>query len=228
MEDSLLHHARRLAASLRPGDLDDTLSRITKAAVEVLPDVTMASITVRHADGRLETVGPTDDVLLHVDAVQYELREGPCYESATDESYVVSSNLAADERWSEYSRAALAVGIRAQAGIALFDAPRFQGALNLYSPRAGAFAEIGPIGQLFSHQAAVAISYAKEVSDLRQAITTRQQIGQAVGIVMERYGLSEDQAFAFLTRLSSQRNVKMRQVAAEFIATIGDGGEGGR
>lgn len=223
MDDELLDHARRLARTLGPGDLDQTLSLITEAAVEVLPDVTMASITIRHSDNRLETVAPTDGVLLGLDAAQYELQQGPCYETATDESYVVSSDLEADARWPDYTKAALDAGVRAQAGIALFDGPRFQGALNLYSHQVGAFEDLGPLGALFSHQAAVAIGYAQEVSDLRQAISTRQQIGQAIGIVMERYGLSEDRAFAFLARLSQDRNIKLREIAREFNSSVGGG-----
>lgn len=224
MDDDLAHHARRLADTLTPGDLEETLSRISAAAVEVLPDVTMASITIRHRDDRLETVAPTHDVLRDVDARQYELKQGPCYESATDEAYVVSSNLAADERWPDYTVAALAAGIRAQAGIALFDARSFQGALNLYSHHVGAFEDLSPLGALFSHQAAIAIGYAQEVSDLRQAIATRQLIGQAIGVVMERYQLSEERAFAFLARLSQDRNVKLREVAREFTTSTSDSG----
>jgi GAF domain-containing protein len=223
MDEELFHHARHLAQSLTPGDLASTLSRITAAAVEVLPDVTMASITVRHTDGRLETFAPTDAVLMELDAHQYDLQQGPCYETATDEAYVVSSNLAADPRWPDYTKVALAAGVRAQAGIGLFDAQRFQGALNLYSHHVGAFEDLGPLGALFSHQAAIAIGYAQEVSDLRQAIATRHEIGAAVGVVMERYQLSEERAFAFLARLSQDRNVKLREIAREFVARDEDG-----
>lgn len=219
MPDELLDHARRLLRELAPGDLDETLTRITAAAVEVLPEVSMASITIRHNDDRLETFAPTDQVLLQIDAAQYELREGPCYESATDEAYVASTDLAADERWPQYAEVALGADIRAQAGISLFDAPRFQGALNLYSRDVGAFEDLAPLGSLFSHQAAVVIGYAREISNLRRAIATRQEIGQAVGIVMERYSLSEDRAFAFLTRLSQSRNEKLNVIAKEFTAT---------
>lgn len=223
MDEELFHHARRLAQALTPGDLESTLARITAAAVEVVPDVDMASITVRHRDDRLETFAPTAEVLLELDAQQYELRQGPCYETATDEAYVVSSNLAADPRWPDYTKAALAAGVRAQAGIGLFDARQSQGALNLYARRVGAFEDLGPLGALFSHQAAIAIGYAREVSDLRQAITTRHEIGAAVGVVMERYQLSEERAFAFLARLSQDRNVKLREIARELVAGDEDG-----
>src|SRR5687767_3213520 len=117
MEERLVELAQKLASSLPPGDLDQTLHRITAAAVEVLPDVSMSSISVQHADGSLETVAPTDEVLCEVDAKQYELREGPCYEAATDEGNVVSTDLANDERFPRYREAALQAGIRAQVGL---------------------------------------------------------------------------------------------------------------
>jgi hypothetical protein len=214
----LLEQAERLSKALTPGDLDHTLERITAAAVDVLPEVDYASITILHSDGHLETVAPTDDVLWGVDAAQYELREGPCYDAAADSVHVVAPNLDGDPRFPRYAVTAVAAGIEAQAGIRLFDAPKSRGALNLYARRAGSFSDLGALGQLFQHQAAVAIEYAREIHNLQEAVRTRGLIGNAVGIVMERYQLSDDRAFAFLTRLSQDNNVKLRVVAEEIIA----------
>jgi hypothetical protein len=214
----LVDTARRLSEGLTPGDLDHTLSQITTAAVAVLPNVRYASLTVKHADDSLETVAPTDDLLCDIDAAQYELQEGPCYEAAVDSVHVVSPNLAADDRFPRYSEVALAAGIRAQVGVRLFDTPKSQGALNLYSLSVGAFEDLGSLDSLFAHQAAIAIKYAHEVHNLEEAVRTRKTIGQAIGIVMERYGLTDQRAFAFLTRLSQHRNVKLRLVAQEIIA----------
>lgn len=216
--ERLVDTARRLAESLTPGDLDHTLAQITRTAVEVLPGVRSASITVRHADGRLETFAPTDDGLFVVDAAQYELREGPCYDAATNSVHVISPNLAADERFPRYSQIALAAGIRAQAGLRLYDTPSSQGALDLYSGKVGTFADLETLGALFAHHAATAIAYAGEVHNLEQAMQTRKVIGQAIGILMERYGLDEQRAFAFLNRLSQHRNVKLRLLAQEIVA----------
>jgi hypothetical protein len=221
-DDRVLDTIRRLSANLTPGDLDHTLARITAAAVEVLPGVHYASITVKHADGRLETVAPTDDMLLGVDAAQYDLHEGPCYDAAVDAMYVSSPNLAADERFPRYAAMAVKAGIRAQAGVRLFDTPKpsAQGALNLYSRDVGSFADMSVVSQLFAHQSAMALDYAREVQNLQEAVRTRQAVGRAVGIVMERYGLSEERAFAFLARVSQTRNVKLRQVAAEIVSDM--------
>jgi len=220
MDDQrLLELMQGLSRSLTSGDLDHTLSRITQAAVEVLPDVEFASITVLHANGRLETIAPTDDLLWGVDAAQYDLREGPCYEAAADAGHVVSPDLANDLRFPRYAVTAVAAGIKAQAGIRLFDAPKSRGALNLYAQVTGAFEDLGTLGALFQHQSAIAIDYAREIQNLREAVRTRGTIGQAVGIVMERYKLTDERAFAFLTRLSQHGNVKLRAIADQIIET---------
>jgi hypothetical protein len=104
--------------------------------------------------------------------------------------------------------------------VRLFDTPRpsAQGALNLYSRDVGSFTDMSLVGQLFAHQAAVALDYAREIENLQEAMLTRQLIGRAVGIAMERYRLNEERAFAFLARVSQTRNVKLRAVAEEVVA----------
>jgi GAF domain-containing protein len=216
-DDELLETARRLSKRLTPGDLDSTLEQITAAAVEVLPQVDFSSVTVRHADGTLVTAAPTDPMLLRIDAEQYRLQEGPCYQAATDEHSVVTSDLAADPRFPHYGPAAAAFGLRAQIGVRLFDSPRSHGALNLYSTTLGAFEDVGSLSALFAHQAGQVIGYAQEITNLAEAVRTRTTIGQAVGIVMERYKLNDQRAFAFLQRLSSHRNIKLRLVAREIV-----------
>lgn len=216
--DTVLASAARLADMLKPGDLDATLSQITAAAVELIPDASMASITVRHGD-RLETVDTTDRDVLALDAAQYALRQGPCYDAATDTAHVTAPDLATDPRFPDYGPRAVEAGINAQAAFRLFErSGGIQGALNLYSTKPGAFADLEDTAVLFRSQAAVAIAYAHEVSNLNEALETRTTIGQAMGIVMERYHLNDERAFAFLTRLSQHRNVKLRRVAEEIVA----------
>ena len=209
--------SRRLRSALTPADLDVTLAKITAAAVEVLPDVQYSSITIKHSDGRLETAAPTHDFLCDLDAAQYDLREGPCYEAATDTVHVAAPDLAEDTRWPRYAPVALAAGVQAQAGIRLFDAQTSNGALNLYAEKAGAFEDLTSLGALFSHHAALAIDYARQIDQLKEAVATRQLIGQAVGMVMQQYELDDARAFAFLTRLSSTTNTKLRTVAERVV-----------
>lgn len=215
--ERLLEQAERLSKTLTPGDLDHTLARITAAAVELLPEVDYASMTILHADGRVDTVAPTDELLRTVDAAQYALREGPCYDAAAESVHVISPYLDSDPRFPRYAATAVAAGIEAQAGLRLYAAAKSRGALNLYARRPGAFSDLGALGQLFQHQAAMAIEYAREIHNLQEAVRTRGLIGSAVGIVMERYQLTDDRAFAFLTRLSQDGNTKLRVIAQQII-----------
>ncbi|GAB7006572.1 GAF and ANTAR domain-containing protein [Nocardioides sp. AN3] len=217
----VLDAARQLSQALRPGDLDATLERITRAAVEVLPEVDYASITVKHASGHLETAAPTDEAIIKLDAAQYQLQEGPCYESATETVHVLSPHLADDVRFPRYAPVAVRAGILAQAGLRLFDTPTANGALNLYSVHEGSFEDLGTLHELFVHHAATALAYAREIGQLQEAVKTRQVIGQAVGVTMERFGLNEARAFGFLTRLSQDTNVKLRVVAERLLEETG-------
>lgn len=219
MSENVLDSVADLAGRLRPGDLDATLSSITAAAVDLLPEVDYASISVRH-DDHIETVGPTHEIVLPIDAQQYSLQEGPCYRAATDTPQVIAPRLADDPRFPHYGPMAAEVGIRSQAAFRLFERTTTLGALNLYSTRLGAFEDLEQTAALFRSQAAVAIAYAHEVTNLSEALETRTTIGKAMGIVMERYQLNDERAFAFLTRLSQHRNVKLRLVADEIVSEV--------
>jgi len=216
-EAEILFASQSLLQRLTPGDLDATLQSITRAAVEVLPQVQYSSITMRHRDGTLDSYALTDELLSDLDEEQFKLQEGPCYDATTDEAFSLASDLGADARYPHYGPLAVAKGIRSQAGIRLFENNRTAGGLNLYSRQVGALENIQTVSRLFSHQAAVALAYSIEVKTLKEAVQTRTKIGQAVGIVMERYKIPEQQAFAFLTRLSQTRNVKLRRIADEMV-----------
>ena len=216
---NLLTSMDTLSRHLQPSDLDQTLRQITEAATEVIPGADYANITIRHKDGRLETVAPTDEFLRDVDAIQFSLHEGPCYDAAVQEPYVTAPNLAADQRFPGYGPRAAAAGIHAQAGVRLFETPQglAWGALNLYSRTVGSFSDTHVIAPLFAHQAAVALSFANEITSLEEGLRSRQQIGTAVGITMQRFGLDEQRAFGFLSRMSQDQNVKVRDLAQRLI-----------
>ena len=94
------------------------------------------------------------------------------------------------------------------------------GALNLYAPKPRGFdAESRGEGLAFAAQAAVALRSAQNEEHLRAAMATRNLIGQAQGILMERFKLTAEQAFAVLSRISQQSNVKLRDVAQRLIDT---------
>jgi GAF domain-containing protein len=205
------------------GDREKMLSRVTRCAQETIEGVDFASISVRFRDGRLETFAATDEVINQADALQYSLREGPCYETAaTTKEAVATDDLSTDPRWPGYGPAAATLGLRAQLAVLFYDNPQSRGALNLYSSTADTFAEQLPLAQLFARHAAIAMGHSYTVEGLKEALGTRKTIGQALGIVMERYGLNEDRAFEFLMRVSQTGNVKLRIVAAQIVDEVNE------
>lgn len=214
----LIRQMRLVAESLsEPGDVGDSIARITRAACETVPGADYASLSVRHADGSLETQAPTDELVRQLDHDQYELREGPCYESVTDEPVNCSPDIGNDERWRRFGPRAEARGIRSQLAVRISDKANRVTALNMYSSRLDAFDPSDGLAMVFASHASIALGYAAMVDSLSEALGSRAQIGKAIGILMRRYGLSDDRAFEFLVRLSNTSNVKLREVAAQVV-----------
>jgi GAF domain-containing protein len=199
------------------GTIEQTLSTITRCARETIPGVDFASITVRYRDGRLETLAPTDEITAKIDSLQYEFREGPCYDVASSEQAVSTADIGKDARWPTYGPAAAALGVRSQLAVRFYETPQSRGAMNLYSAGARVLTERVGLAQVFAKHAAIAMGHTYTVEGLNTALAGRKSIGQAIGIVMERYGLDEDHAFEFLMRMSQTANIKLRRVAAEVV-----------
>lgn len=214
-----------IASSLRePGNLDQTLERITHTARDTVPGADLVSISVRHPGGRLETLAPTSPLVTEADGLQYELQEGPCYDAVTDEDLTYCPDLSHDARWPRFAPKAHSMGLCSQLAIRLSHRDRSYTGLNLYSRTPHAFDDADGLARLFASHAKVALGFAHELDTLKAAVATRQLIGEAIGIVIERYDLSEERAFEFLIRLSQTSNVKLREVAAGIVKSASDSG----
>jgi hypothetical protein len=106
----------------------------------------------------------------------------------------------------------------AQAAIQLMDDGKQQAGLNMYARTAGSFDQSTMhMAELFATQAGAILGYAEQVDQLSVALHARTDIGTAVGILMERYSIDRQRAFAFLTRNSQHRNIKVRILANQII-----------
>lgn len=193
------------------------LETLASSAADNIPGADFVSISVRSQDGPVRTVASTDPVAEQADMLQYELHQGPCYAAVTKERFVLVNDLATSTRFPDYGPKAVTLGIGAQAGIQLLNNEETAG-LNLYAQAAGAFdRSTVQLAELFATQAAALLGYAHQVEQLSVALHTRTDIGTAVGILMERYGIDRHQAFAFLARCSQNRNIKVRVLARQVI-----------
>jgi ANTAR domain-containing protein len=205
-----------------PGDMAETLSRITFTACDMVPRADYVSISVLRPDGMLETVAATNPLIVNVDEIQHSLAEGPCYLPGAAEPVIYSGNVALDPRWPLYGAQIARLGIASQLAITLHVEPAGHTRLNLYSRKRAAFGDSRRIADIFVSHAKVALGYAKEVDTLRAAVATRTVIGEAIGIVMGANGLDEERAFEFLIRVSQNNNVKLRIVAEEIVETLAE------
>jgi hypothetical protein len=211
----LMHDAAAILGE--PVDLAGTLARVTRTARDLVPGVEHASISVRHPDGTLETVAPTDPITVQADLIQHELEEGPCFDAVTDELVTYAADLANEATWPTYGPKAAALGFHAQMAIRLYDASQARAGLNLYAIEHGALEDSLESAVAVASLAQVALTQARDRLSLAGALKTREIIGKAIGIVMERYDINDERAFHYLVRRSQTTNVKLRDVAAEIV-----------
>ena len=210
--------ARELQAGADPSATMETAVRLAVLNVRSCDAATISLVEGRR---RIETPAYTDDDARAADVLQSTLGEGPCLDAAWEERVVHSADLAADPRWPAWgTQVAAEHGVRSILCLQLFTHADRLGALNLYARTPGAFdAEDRDDGLALAAHVAVAIAAARTADQLGRALDSRTLVGQAVGIVMERYGLDPGAAFGVLARVSSEVNVKVRDVAAELVAT---------
>ncbi|MFI6564072.1 GAF and ANTAR domain-containing protein [Streptomyces sp. NPDC050534] len=206
--------ARKL---LEQDSVQATLDEIAAAAVDLIQGCEAAGILAVRK-GRAVTLAAHGDMVSESDRLQGELGEGPCFDLARRKdgarSYRIADMTRPQENWERFAAGARKLGIGSMAGVLLYTDNDDFGALNLYASRPGAFGEeIETAGWLLASHAAVALADARTIDQLQHGMETRHAIGQAMGILMERHGLSEDDAFDVMRRISQHHNIKLRDVA---------------
>lgn len=178
-----------------------------------------AGITMLRAH-HFETVGPSAPSVVEADQLQYQFNEGPCVDAALESRVLMSDDLGADARWPRWGAAAVDLGFRSVLSAELHAGGGRIGALNLYGSQIRQFTEgDAETATLFAQHAAAALAAVTLQDELRNAMNSRTLIGQAQGILMERFELGPDQAFAVLRRYSQDNNVKLTEVARHLVET---------
>lgn len=203
-----------------PRSLDDTLDAIVRAAQDTVPGFEHVGISIAHSSGEIETRAGTGPLVWELDDLQYKLGQGPCFDSIRVEPIMLMENARQEQRWPLYLPPALAKGLRSQMGFRLYTDEGTLGGLNFYSTEAeGIDPDAVQLAELFAAHAAIALGRARYEHQLNESVGSRQAIGTAVGILMERYQIPEDRAFQFLVRASSTSNLKLRAIAQEIVET---------
>lgn len=199
--------------------VDQTAAQIVSFAMQTV-GTQFAGITMLRGKGQFETVGPSAPVVAEADALQYRLGQGPCFDLSVVPRLVSSDDLGADLRWPQWGPAVADLGFGSVLSAELHAGGRRIGALNLYGAQIRQFSDQdADTATLFAQHAAAALAAVTLQEGLRNALDTRTLIGQAQGILMERFGVEPDRAFAILRRYSQTNNVKLTAVAHDLVAT---------
>ncbi len=220
--------ARRL---YRAVSVKDMLQEIADLSCQTIPGCDFAGMSF--VQGKtIETPAQTHPAVGELDALQSEIGEGPCVDAIAEHETFYVEDLDSESRWPTFAPKAVERGMASMLSLRLFieeneDGERTMGALNLYSRERSAFDETAQeVGLILASHASVALAGSQalgrkddEVANLHLALSGRDVIGQAKGILMERERLTAEQAFDVLRRASQHLNIKLREVAERVTVT---------
>lgn len=218
--DDLADRMALLARDLRSKTSADlTMHHIVEAAVDLVGPCDHAGITIAHKDGRIDSAATSSRVPARSDELQQEFGEGPCVDAAWSEAIVRVPDLAHDARWPGWApQAESELGVRSILCVQLFTHEHQMGALNLFSAKPDQFdVEAEDEAMAIAAHAAVAVAAARNIDELQVGLARRTVLGQATGILMERYQLDSHQAFEVLRRTSAQTHRKIFQLSSELV-----------
>jgi GAF domain-containing protein len=201
-------------------DSETVLAELVEHAAIEIPGAQYAGITVTRNAKHIDTPAATHKWPIMLDEIQQRHREGPCLTAAWDEKTIYVADLEEEDRFPLYRRDALEqTPIRSIMAFQLFIADETMGALNVYAEEPNSFDRASKdIGLVFAAHSSVAWNSARRDEQFKRALASRDTIGQAKGMIMERYGVDAVQAFDLLRRLSQDSNVALVQVAADLVA----------
>jgi GAF domain-containing protein len=201
-------------------DLQHVLAAIVASVSDTVPGAEHAVVSLR--EGKLlQTVASTSDLTKRINNIEHELDEGPCLQALLDHHSYRIDDMSQDTRWPRFAAAAEAHGVRSMLGYKLFTSGRNLGALDLYSSKRNAFdADSEIIGELFAAHAAIALTGSTQQAEFRRALSSRDTIGIAKGILMQRERISDDQAFNLLVSTSQNANIKLHDLAEWLVDNV--------
>ena len=198
---------------------DETVERVLEFAVKAL-SCEYAGVILVHERSRVETVAATHPVVADLDQIQLQVGQGPDLEILSDRHGVLIRDVRTEQRWPAWAREVAGRGIRSMLGTRMYTTTTTIGSINFYDSKPNWFDEVDvDVAHMLGRHAAVALETARSEENLWKAIDARNLIGQAQGILMERFGIDAAQAFGVLRRYSQANNLKLNVVAERLIAS---------
>jgi GAF domain-containing protein len=209
----------QLALAMHDVTVEETVEKILEFTLKAV-GCDFAGVIFVHGRNNIETAAATDAIVAKLDAMQMEVGEGPDVSVLEDRLSVIVGDTRTESRWPRWAERVYDVGIRSLLSVRMYTDDETIGTLNAYSKVPDAFdVDDQAVAHVLARHAAVALGSARKIENLWMAVDARKRIGQAQGILMERFDLTADQAFAVLLRYSQDNNVKLRMVADRLVET---------
>ncbi|MEV7045342.1 GAF and ANTAR domain-containing protein [Amycolatopsis sp. NPDC051061] len=215
----------RLAGAFQEEEeLAVVLQRVCRQVVHAVADAEIASITLLR-DGDPYTATATGDRAHRIDQAQYAAGRGPCLEAARTGELQRVEVADAAQRWPEFAAAAREAAVVGHLSAPLFVDHQYHGSLNLYDTGGNRFGALdAALLELYTSAAEAALRSTRRhqaaretMRQLRTALTSRAVIDQAKGILMALHCIPSGEAFEMLVKASQEQNVKLREVAQDFV-----------
>lgn len=199
------------------GTTEAILGRVSQYARHIL-DADDAGILLMRSRSRIETPAATTPRVDEAHQLQVTFDEGPCLDAITGQATYMANDVENDERWPKWGPAAAAIGIRSTIGVRLASRGRGYGSLNIYADRVDAFTSAdGDVAEMLAAHATAALASAEKIEGLATALESRTVIGQAQGILMQKFDIDSEAAFEFLKRISQHENRRLFAVAEAIV-----------
>lgn len=209
----------------------DLLEKVLGLSAQAIGGCSAVSVTVVDDDGNYATAAASHELASEIDALQYELYEGPCIDSLRtgDEHHI--TDLGSDERWPGFRDRALHLGLHSVVTLPLIAGGIVIGALNIFADNTDGFTERDiEVARSIASPAAVTLANGRAyrqakrlATQLEEAMSSRVVIEQAKGILVVTRRCDPDQAFEMLRAISQRSNRKLRDVAGDLVSQAATG-----
>ncbi|WP_304108648.1 GAF and ANTAR domain-containing protein [Mycolicibacterium bacteremicum] len=200
-------------------DFGTTMLAINTGAVAMVPGAQYCGITVLEQDGEVVSLGPTHRYAALLDTAQRDTGEGPCLSAARGDGVIQIDDIEHDLRWPAFRAEARAhTPVRSVLSVHMFGEHAPLAALNFQAESAGAFTdESVEMAHILAAHATMAWNLRQREQQFSTALVSRDVIGQAKGMLMERFGVDAVEAFEMLKRMSQESNVKLTAIAERVV-----------
>ena len=214
------------AVVLSAETIDTTIELVTTLAAETIPATSGAGVTLVDARGK-RSLAASDPLVERADALQYQFDSGPCLTAWRDQVTVRIDDTDGETRWPQWTAAVAELDLRAMLSVPLTTSGAAIGAIKVYSGQPAAYdTPAEHVLELFARQAAILLSNTQALADARrlsaqltEALTNRDTIGQAKGVLIAQGAANDQTAFAMLATASQRSNTKLTEVARRVITS---------